>query len=272
MLMAVASLAVPRTVVRGQDSGADTRRQRYDEILDLNVRDGFVYYRALKSARAQLDAYVTSLQNVRLDAASPQEQIAFWLNGYNAIVLETVVDAYPIGSRSKDYPAGSIRQIPGAFETRTHKLAGRTLTLDQIEQTVLPTFHDPRVFFALGRGAVGSGRLRSEAYLPEKLDQQLAESAAECANRQQCVQVDVEQNAMRVSSIFSWRRNEFIDAYAERAGNEYPGRSPIERAVLGFIGPKMLPAERAVLTKNDFRLEYINFDWSLNDLTGRGGR
>ena len=89
-------------------------------------------------------------------------------------MLRTVIDHYPIPARSPQYPARSIRQIPGAFERLTHRVAGRTLTLDQIEREVLPEFHDPRVFFALGRGAVGSGRLRSEAFVPVRLEEQLA--------------------------------------------------------------------------------------------------
>jgi hypothetical protein len=257
---------------RAQDSAADSRRARFDEILDMNVRDGFVYYRALKSDRGRLDGYIASLANVRLDASSPQEQVAFWLNGYNAAVLRTVIDHYPIQARTKEYPANSIRQIPGAFERTAYRLAGRTVTLDQIEQTVLPAFHDPRVFFALGRGAVGGGRLRSEAYAPEKLEQQLTETAAECASRSQCVQIDAAQNVMRVSSIFSWRREQFIEAYADKARVGFAERSPVERAVLAFIDPRMLNAEQDFLKKGTFRMEYLPFDWTLNDLTGRGGR
>ena len=266
------ALALLGGIPSAQDSGADSRQQRFDEILDANVRDGYVYYRALKSERGRLDGYVASLANVQLDAASPQEQVAFWLNAYNAVVLRTVVDHYPIQQRSRDYPANSIRQIPGAFERETHRLAGRTLTLDQIEQTVLPTFHDPRVFFALGRGAVGSGRLRSEAYTADKLEQQLAETASECAGRSVCVQLDSAQDAMRVSSIFSWRREQFVEAYADKARTGFESRSPIERAVIAFIDPKMLNAEQDLLKKNSFRMEYLPFDWTLNDLTGRGGR
>ncbi|MFN7917171.1 MAG: DUF547 domain-containing protein [Vicinamibacterales bacterium] len=258
--------------MQAQDVPSGTRQDRFDELLDMNVRDGFVYYRALKSERAKLDGYVASLASTRLESASPQEQVAFWLNAYNAVVLQTVVTHYPIPTRTKEYPAGSIRQVPGAFERETHRLAGRTLTLDQIEQTVLPAFHDPRVFFALGRGAVGSGRLRSEAYAADRLEQQLAEDAAECASRAQCVQVEASQDVMRVSSIFSWRRDQFVEAYADKARTGFSGRSPVERAVLAFIDPKMLTAEQDLLKKNTFRMEYIPFDWSLNDLTGRGGR
>jgi hypothetical protein len=183
-----------------------------------------------------------------------------------------VIDHYPIQQRSREYPANSIRQIPGAFERNTYRLAGKTVTLDQIEQTVLPAFHDPRVFFALGRGAVGSGRLRSEAYTPAKLEQQLAEDTSECASRSQCIQIDAAQNVMRVSSIFSWRRDQFIEAYADKARTGFANRSPVERAVIAFVDPRMLNAEQDFLKQNTFKVEYMPFDWSLNDLTGRGGR
>ena len=265
-----AALSVAPT--RAQFADVDARYRRFDEVLDLHVRDGFVDYRALKASRARLDAYVATLASISLDTGSPQEQVAFWLNAYNAVVLQTVVEHYPIAQSSTDYPPGSIRQIPGAFERLPHRLAGRTLTLDVIEQTVLPTFHDPRLFLALGRGAVGSGRLRSEAYTPERLEQQLADASAECATRRQCVQVDSAGGSVRVSSIFSWRRNEFVGAYADRAGNVFSGRSPVERAVLAFIDTKMLMAEKSFLEKNDFRMEYLPFDWTLNDLSARGDR
>jgi hypothetical protein len=269
--VAVMSALWPAIPIRAQDTGEAGRRQRYDEVLDTYVRDGLVYYRALKADRAKLDGYVAGLASTSLDTSSPQEQVAFWINSYNAVVLQTVISHYPITQRSREYPAGSIRQIPGAFEREPHRLAGKTVTLDQIEQTILPAFHDPRVFFALGRGAIGSGRLRSEAYAPDRVEQQLAEDSAECASRAQCVHVDPGQNVLRVSSIFSWRRTEFVDAYGDKASNGFAERSPIERAVLAFVDPKMLTAERDMLKRNDFRMEYIPFDWSLNDLTGRGG-
>ena len=266
----LATLFGPRTRAQVSDDGGTGRW--FDETLDVYVRDGYVDYRALKGARGRLDSYVSSLGSVSLDTASPQEQIAYWLNGYNAVVLQTVVDHYPIPRRTGDYPADSIRQIPGAFETETHRLAGRTLTLDQIELAVLPSFHDPRVFFALGRGAVGSGRLRSEAFAPGRLDRQLAEVSSECASRLQCVRVDAAQNVMRVSSIFSWRRDQFVEGYAERASNGFGNRSPVERAVLAYIDPRRLSSEREFLTRNSFKVEYLPFDWTLNDLSARRDR
>jgi hypothetical protein len=254
---------------QAQDTMAGARAP-FDLLLDTNVRDGNVYYRALKQGRAKLDAFVTHLASVDADKLSKNEQIAFWLNAYDALVLRTVIDHYPIPRRSADYPPNSIRQIPGAFERLTHRVAGRMLTLDQIEQTVLPQYGDPRLYFAIGRGAAGGGRLRSEAYAPEKLDAQLGEVADECATRG-CVQIDQATNRVNASAIFSWHEKEFVSRYADTAPAVYAGRAPIERAILGFIQPKLLATERDFLEMNAFQLAYKPFDWSLNDLTGRNG-
>ena len=251
---------------------SDPKLTGIDFILDAYVRDGEVYYRSLKSDRGKLDTYVASLAAAPAGQQSRDTQLAFWLNAYNALVLRTVIDHYPVAGRSTDYPAKSIRQIPGAFERLTHRVAGKTLTLDQIEQTVLPEFHDPRVYFALGRGARGGGRLRSEPFAGARLETQLTETANECITRAQCVHIDREGDKVEANSIFSWREKEFSAVYAAGAVSAFANRSPIERAVLAFITPKLLTTEKEFLAKNTFQVVYRPFDWMLNDLTGRGGR
>jgi hypothetical protein len=245
----------------------------FDAVLDTYVRDGLVYYRALRSDRARLDRFVGSVASASVESRPRDEQVAFWLNAYNALVLQTVVDHYPIAQqRSKEYPARSIRQIPGAFERRTHRIAGRTLTLDAIETTVLAGFNDPRLFLAIGRGAVGGGRLRSEAFSAASLERQLSEVAAECTRRVHCVEVDRAGNRIRATPIFSWREEAFVRAYTEKAHARFAARSPIERAILGFIDPFLLTTERQFMEADAFTMEFAPFDWTLNDLTGRGGR
>jgi hypothetical protein len=240
-----------------------------DYVLDTYVRDGLVYYRALRSDRGRLDAYVRSLASASIDSASRNEQIAFWLNSYNVLVLQTVVDRYPIPRRSNEYPPGSVRQIPGAFEKSAHRVAGRNVTLDQIEQTILAGFGDPRLFFAIGRGAIGGGRLRSEPFSAGSLDRQLGDVAAECLSRAQCVFVDRTANRLLISPIFSWREKAFVEVHADDADALFSTRSPLERAVMAYVGPRLLQIERDFISRNDFRVEFAPFDWSLNDLTGK---
>jgi len=241
-----------------------------DQILDVNVRDGLVYYRALAGSRGRLDRYVASLN---VPAATYQswgreDQMAFWVNAYNAFVLQTVVNRYPITGGSSSYPAKSIRQIPGAFDRIPHRAAGRTVTLDAIEKTILPEFKEPRLYLALGRGAIGSGRLRSEAYSGARLMQQLDEIQRAFVSERTMLRIDRAAGQMWITPILSWREADFTAAYDKGATGHFAQRSPIERAALAFVLPHLLPLEKEFLQKNGFTVSFQPFDWRLNDLTG----
>ena len=246
-----------------------------DEVLDLYVRDGLVYYRALRSERGRLDAYLGALERLprqTVDAWPRQEQIALWLNAYNALVLKTVLGRYPITGKSAEYPRNSIRQISGAFDRAEHRVAGRTLTLDQIELEMLAPFGDPRVTLALGRGSVGGGRLRSEAFTAGRLETQLQQVVAELPTRRELLRIDAAAGEISVTPLFSWREALFAGAYADKADPRFADRSPIERAIVALIVPHLLPGERTFVLENRFRVGFHEYDWRLNDLTGGGVR
>jgi hypothetical protein len=261
------------TSVIGQDAAppqTEALHRPLDQILDVNVRDGLVYYRALRSERGRLDRYVASLNvpAATYEGWSRERKAAFWLNAYNAFVLATVVEHYPIQGTNKSYPANSIRQVPGAFERIKHRAAGRSVTLDEIEKTILPEFKEPRVYLALGRGAIGSGRLKSEAFTGERLAQQLDAIQQEFVAERPMLRIDRAEGQMSVTPIVSWHDAEFVAAYDKDSGGPYAQRSPIERAIIAFVAPRLLPLEKEFLKKNEFKVTYHPFDWRLNDLTG----
>jgi hypothetical protein len=256
---------VAAVAARGQQftpaPGAELLHRPLDQILDVNVRDGLVYYRALKADRGRLDRYIASLN---VPAATYQgwskgQQMAFWVNAYNAFVLQTVINHYPM--------QGTIKQVPGAYD-KAFRAAGRSVTLDSIEKTILPEFKDPRLFLALGRGAVGSGRLRSEAYTAERLERQLKDIQTEFVSDRHMYRVDRGANQISVTPILSWREADFVAAYADKADAAFAQRSPIERAIIAFITPNLLPLEKELVKKNEFRIVFHEMDWRLNDLTG----
>ena len=144
------------------------------------------------------------------------------------------------------------------------------MTLDQIEKTILPEFKEPRLYLALGRGAIGSGRLKSEAYTGERLEKQLTEIQQEFVNDRNMLRIDRLANQVSVTPILSWREQEFAAAY-DKPDPTFATRSPIERALVAFIRPNLLPLEREFLQKNEFKVSFHEFDWRLNDLTGGRG-
>jgi hypothetical protein len=272
--MILAVLLCALSPLRGQPpaspDGSDPLHKPLDEILDVNVRDGLVYYRALQSQRGRLDRYAATLNvpSATYDSWSSDHKMAFWINAYNTFVLQTVISRYPIRGRSADYPESSIRQIPGAFESSRHRAAGRSVTLDEIEKTILPEFKEPRVYLALGRGAVGSGRLRSEAYTAARLKAQLDAVQAEFVREENMIRMDREAGTMAVTPIIGWNADHFIAAYDPGATGPMAQRSAVERAIVAFITPHLLPLEREFVQQNRFSVSYRPFDWRLNDLTG----
>ena len=254
-----------RPAAVGAQASADSG---FDQILDQYVRDGFVYYAALRAERRAMDRYLGLLAErpSTFEVWSDARRLAYWLNGYNALVLRTVIDHYPIRGASAEFPESSVMQVPGMFSGREHPIAGRRLTLDNIEDEIA-ALGDPRALLALGRGAVGSPRLRSEAFAETTLEGQLQAVVADFATTPRHVLVDRAGDEVVVSAVLGWRADQFATVLggADDAGT---GRTPLERAVVALIAPSLFPVERAFLARNTFRLSYRDFDWRLNDLTG----
>ena len=253
-------------------SNVNPLHRPFDQMLDIYVRDGFVYYNALRLERGKLDAYVASLNSpaaIALAKGTVDEQKAFWINAYNALVLRTVINQYPIRGRAAEYPRSSIRQIPGAFEKPMHRVAGRTVSLDGIEKEILTPLGDARALLALGRGAYGGGRLRSEAFDGPAMEKLLNAVAEESATRVELVKVDPAANVVTMSPLFSWREPVFVQSLADKAPALYSQRSGLERAVLALIHSRVSTPEALFLEKNGFKMQFHEFDWRLNDLGNR---
>lgn len=271
----VVAAALTVAALRAQDPPpppVDPIHEPFDEILDSYVRDGLVYYHALQIERAKFDRYIAAISAVtvrELEGWPRDRQLAYWINAYNAFVLRTVIDHYPIRGKAADYPANSIRQVPGAFERLTFRAGGVTITLDRLEREVIGGFRDARALLALSRGALGGPRLKSEAYTSHRLQAQLMTMAGELVDHRELVRVDTAGNTLSVSPIFSWREDVFVKSTAGRAPEVYASRSPLERAVLTLIDPLIVRTEADFLKKNEFRMVFHDFDWRLNDLTGR---
>src|SRR5436189_6328758 len=111
VLATVATLLLGVTLLPAQQftsaPGTELLHRPLDQILDVNVRDGLVYYRALKGERGRLDRYIASLNvpAATYNAWSKPQQIAFWVNTYNAVILQTVINHYPIRAQSANYTA-----------------------------------------------------------------------------------------------------------------------------------------------------------------------
>jgi hypothetical protein len=243
----------------------------YGAILTSNVDDrGMVDYKGLKANRKPLDNFLLSVSRLDLklyEGWNDKEKIAFWINAYNALTLKAIIDHYPIQAsllKSFVYPKNSIRQIPGVWDKLTFAVMGRDMTLDGIEhETLRAKFNEPRIHVALVCAAMGCPPLRNEPYTGAKLDSQLDDQAAKFLKNPEKFRIDRNNKKVYLSPIFDWFGQDFVKTYG--ADKEFSGFSEKERAVLNFVGRHLAPADKAYFLKGGFSIEYLKYDWSLNE-------
>lgn len=239
----------------------------YAAVLRAHVVLPRVDYRDLKANRGRLDGVVAEFDSPAARGEpgwSRDQRLAFWINVYNAFTLRAIVDRYPIQSaRFTLQPRNSIRQIDGVWTKLKWRAAGRTVTLDDIEHRIVrPEFQEARIHFAVNCASIGCPPLAAEPYRARTLDGQLDAAARTYLASPEGLRVD--GDTLRVSSIFKWYGGDFVAQYAALV----PGtRDATERAVLGAI-VKHAPAAAAKAARaGTARLRYLDYDWSLNDMT-----
>ena len=247
----------------------------FDTVLALYVQDSRVDYTALKYGRATLDRYLDQLAGVDADefAGWPEaKQIAYLINAYNAYVLETVIDNYPIeGSgflrkltspRRFGFPKNSIRHIDGGFDGIRHDVAGTEMTLDDIEHGSLRAKYDePRIHFALVCAAVSCPPLREEAYRGDRLDEQLDDQGRRFLNDPRHNRFEIERRQVHLSKIFDWYGEDF-EQFATESGYE---RDRKVNGILSFVSRYLMDRVVDFLETADYRVKFESYDWTLND-------
>ena len=242
-----------------------------DAILKARVdAEGRVDYRGLKGDRAALDAYVARLGRVApetLNGWSRADQMAFYLNAYNAITFQVVIDHYPPKGLGLIFPRLSIRNIPGVWDKIRTPVAGAELTLNEIEHEILrPRFKDARVHAAIVCASIGCPILRNEAYVGARLEEQLEDAARRFARHPEKNAVDPRRRIVTISPIFDWFKEDF-ESYAEQAPTLKGRRGDAGRwaGALGFLIRYGDPAHADFLRGGDYRVRLGDYDWSLND-------
>ncbi len=242
----------------------------YDSLVQVYVEDGLVDYTALSSDREMLDRYLGRLKRVDPNEYASWDsdtQKAFWINAYNAITLEGILRNYPIEDgflRGIRFPKNSIRQIRRFWKTVFVPVMGQQITLDDIEHDILrKEFPDPRIHFVLVCASMGCPILESRAYLPIHLEDRLERATRRFIQDPQRVRLDREKNVLYLSSIFKWYAQDFSLPQASVTGEEI--QETEDRDIFDFVEKYLSDEDRRVLNPSAWRIDYIKYDWSLNE-------
>lgn len=221
----------------------------WDHLLGQYVDDrGRVDYRTWKTeAQTDLSTWLDQMGQTPLPA-DEDEQLAYWINVYNAAVVAEVLKRYPIASIRP-----TLAGIPNwlaflrFFQRPVFYRNDRPYSLNDIEHgTIRKTFRQPRIHFALVCAAIGCPLLRNEAYQPDRVQEQLEADADRFINNPDKVRYEPTQNTLYCSKIFQWYGKDFLSSAA---------------SVPAFIQPYLRPSPAVADT---LTVHYLPYDWSLN--------
>ncbi|MEO3430369.1 DUF547 domain-containing protein [Pelagibius sp. CAU 1746] len=167
-----------------------------------------VDYRSLAGAEAEtLAGIVAELEAVPVSTLNRSQQLAYWINLYNAVTLQVVARHYPVASiRDIDISPGWFAD--GPWDAALVTVEGVALTLNDIEHRILrPVWSDPRIHYAVNCASLGCPNLAPTAYRGGDAERQLAEAARSYVNHPRGV--TVAGGEVVVSKIYDWFLEDF---------------------------------------------------------------
>ena len=215
----------------------------FGKLLASHVTHGAVDYKGFQKDEIQLDRYLAQLGSISPQELSPPEQMAFYINLYNAWTIKLILTRYP--------HIASIKETGGLFSSPWDKkivvLDHTKVSLDHIEHDILrPQFKDPRIHFAVNCASKSCPPLLGEPYTGHGLETQLDQVTTAFIN-------DPKSNYIRddtlyVSSIFKWYSQDFIEGI------------PAFFQKYAHNGLK----NKLMALSSELKISYLDYDWSLN--------
>ncbi len=231
----------------------DHQHAALDGLLTSQVSGAGVDYVGLRAQATTLDAYLAELEQADLSGATKAQQEAFWINAYNALTLDLVVDEWPVAS-IRDLDGGKV------WDRRTWIVAGRTVTLNDIEHEILRPLGDPRIHAAINCASKGCPPLRAGAFTATGLDGQLDQAASAWARGNAVV---IGADRVGLNRIFDWFGEDFVAGYG--AGHhDIPGVDGKQEAALNFVAAHLPEDTRTRLQAGGYTVYYTTYDWTVN--------
>ena len=229
----------------------------WDRFVGIQVQPGQdgvsrLPYGAIPAAdRDALRVYVAQLAALPISRFSRKEQLAYWINLYNALTVQVVLDDYPVESiRDIDISPGLFAD--GPWDKELVEIEGEDVSLNDIEHRILrPIWKDPRIHYAVNCASIGCPNLLTKAFTGATVEAQMDQAARAYVNHPRGSRVT--GGKLQVSSIYVWFQDDF-------GGNDAGVIDHLKR----YAEPD-LAAQLAGVNEIDKH----DYDWTLNDSSVR---
>ncbi len=216
--------------------------------------DGIVrigYGRFSDADKQALKNYIEQLTAIAVSSLNRDEQMALWINLYNALTVDLVLAHYPVSSILRINISPGFFSI-GPWGKKLTTVEGEELSLDDIEHRILrPIWRDPRIHYAVSCAALGCPNLALEAFTAENVERLLEANAVAHVNHPRGARF--ENGELIVSSVYRW----FV---ADFGGGNAGVLKHLRQYARGELAEK--------IARNNF-IGGDEYDWSINDLKTR---
>ena len=227
----------------------DSLLQKY---VDQNGDVDYATWQSNQQDRSTLMSYLRGMNTIDTSLnSSQQSQMAFWINAYNALTIEGILQLYPTKSIQDHAPDANGFNIWDDFKL---PVGGTEYSLNDIEHQILRKMGDPRIHFAIVCASKSCPQLSQRAYFPNSLGEQLTYSSTLFFHTPGKFSYDLQRGQLGLSRIIQWFGEDF-------------GRSDQER--LQYLA-QFMPADAARLaTNSSATINYLEYDWGLNEAPPR---
>ena len=220
----------------------------YDALLHKYVHGEFIDYagwHANPADMARFDAFLRWQGDADVKAMTRDEQIAFYVNAYNACCVKMVLDRYPVHA-----PV----DIDGFFDKIKFRIGGEDLTVSNIEYDRLIPLKDMRAHFAIVCADRGCPPLANTAYIGAAIDSELDAAAKRFVADKRNLVVDPAKNEVQISKLFEWYGKDF-------AGDPVRPAAKPELYLMNWAEGDA----KSVLAAGNYSVKIIEWSWTLNE-------
>ena len=254
---------VTLTLFSSQVFAFDHTYKKYDQILKAHVipsKNGSVTqveYKKINRAELQkVLAEFSAVTKKQFEQMSRDQQLAFLINSYNAFTLELIL---------KNYPLKSIRDIGGFFsppwKQKFFTFLDEKQHLDHIEHTLIRgsgKYNEPLIHFAVNCASIGCPALANEAFVAERLNQQLELSAQRFMSDRTRNYFNSSKKTLMVSKIFDWYGKDF-----ELGHRGYQQLEDFMAQHADRLADS--EADRQLIRQKKVKIDFLDYDWKLNE-------
>ncbi len=175
----------------------------WTKLLQKHVSEnGNVNYKGFKQDTETLRLYLKELaENIPNEDWSKPDELAYWLNVYNAFTIKLIIDHYPLKSIKE------IENLKKPWDHRFIKIGKKWYTLNDIEHKILRKMNDPRIHFGINCASVSCPPIFNKAFTAQNVDKELERLTFDFINDPD--KNSITPNQIRISKIFSWFANDF---------------------------------------------------------------